>query len=42
MFYGYYTDRKVELAASSYNLPLAYFLVAVIIMMVSLIVMVRR
>ncbi|KAL4240415.1 ion transport [Mactra antiquata] len=41
MFYGFYVDRKVQLAASSYNLPLAYFLVAVTILIVSLIVMVR-
>ncbi|XP_053393438.1 transmembrane channel-like protein 7 isoform X2 [Mercenaria mercenaria] len=42
MFNGYYVDRKVQLAASNYNLPLAYFLVTVIVMLISLIVMVRN
>jgi len=42
MFNGYYTDKKVQLAASNYNFPLAYFLVTVIVMLFSLIVMVRR
>lgn len=42
MFNGYYTDKKVQLAASNYNFPLAYFLVTVTVMLFSLIVMVRR
>jgi hypothetical protein len=42
MFNGYYVDRKVKLAASNYNLPLAYFLVTVAVMLISLIVMVRK
>ncbi|XP_060601811.1 transmembrane channel-like protein 7 isoform X1 [Ruditapes philippinarum] len=42
MFNGYYVDRKVKLAASNYNLPLAYFLVTVAVMLISLIVMVRN
>ena len=42
MFNGYYVDKKVKLAASNYNLPLAYFLVTVAVMLMSLVVMVRK
>ncbi|XP_052781485.1 transmembrane channel-like protein 7 isoform X2 [Mya arenaria] len=42
MFNGFYTDRKKELAASEYNMPLAYFLVTVLVLLFSLIIMVRN
>ena len=42
MFNGFYTDKKMQLAASNYNMPLAYFLVTVIVLLVSLIVMVHK
>ncbi|KAH3863483.1 hypothetical protein DPMN_026472 [Dreissena polymorpha] len=42
MFNGFYTDKKLELAASNYNMPLAYFLVTVAVMLVSLVVMVHN
>ncbi|KAH3720420.1 hypothetical protein DPMN_063319 [Dreissena polymorpha] len=42
MFNGFYTDKKLELAASNYNMPLAYFLVTVAVMLISLVVMVHN
>ena len=42
MFYGFYTNEELSLAVTEYNMPLAYFLITVIVMLVSLIVMVHK
>lgn len=42
MFYGYYTNKELTLAASEYNMPLAYFLTALVVLLVSLIFMLRN
>lgn len=42
MFNGFYTDKKVKVGDSKYNIPLAFFLVTVAVMLFSLIIMVRR
>ena len=42
MFYGYYTNKELTLAASEYNMPMAYFMTTVMVLLISLIVMVRK
>ena len=42
MFYGYYTNTELALAVSEYNMPLAYFIATILVLLISLIVMVRK
>ena len=42
MFYGHYTNTEVSLAVSEYNMPLAYFIATILVLLISLIVMVRK